>query len=358
MSDSPAAILIDSSGNYVGVLLDGAVYRLQNASRLHDGTSFYKATTPSDTQPISAVALPLPAGAAIEAGNLASIKTKTDNIPSDPAREGGNLASVKTDLDNIYTRQADGNQKGIVRGGAKGTTTAADLTGTAQGTDHQALDVQVMHGGAAKDPTQIRALTNADVVKADQGTKGAAGNAWPQVLYDAGGNTVGVVLDGSIYRLQTQAKIVRASDGAQINPATQETLTSIKDTDGIKKIVDALPAGTNEIGKVAQGTKAANSGGWPTKLVDGVNAVELAVQRGLQLPTNVRGLIATGRSDDDFARYLRTDIYGNITTVPADSSQSAFGETRIAQPYQIANLINKYEIDPNDYGTDVAEEVP
>jgi hypothetical protein len=63
------------------------------------------------------------------------------------------------------TALTDGTQKAIVRGGAKGATAAADLTGTAQGADHQALDVQIMHGGAAKDPTQIRALTNADVVK-------------------------------------------------------------------------------------------------------------------------------------------------------------------------------------------------
>lgn len=129
--------------------------------------------------------------------------------------EDGNLASIKTDLDNIYTRQSNGDQKSIVRGGAKGTTTAADITGTAEGADHQALDVQIMHGGAAKDPTQIRALTNSDVVKANQGTKGAGSNAWPQALYDASGNAVGVILDGAIYRLQTQAKslITDPTDG-------------------------------------------------------------------------------------------------------------------------------------------------
>lgn len=35
--------------------------------RLSDGTSFYKATTPSDTQPVSAASLPLPTGAATAA---------------------------------------------------------------------------------------------------------------------------------------------------------------------------------------------------------------------------------------------------------------------------------------------------
>jgi len=37
------------------------------STRLTDGTSFYKATTPSDTQPISAAALPLPSGASTSA---------------------------------------------------------------------------------------------------------------------------------------------------------------------------------------------------------------------------------------------------------------------------------------------------
>lgn len=45
-------------------------------------------------------------------------------------------------------------------------------------------------------------------------------------------------------------------------------LDSIKDTDGVKKITDPLPAGTNEIGEVAQGTKAANADAWPIVQVD------------------------------------------------------------------------------------------
>jgi hypothetical protein len=69
-----------------------------------------------------------------------------------------------------------GTQKAITRGGAKGATVAADLTGTAEGADHQALDVQIYHGGTAKDPTAIRALTSADVVTAT-GSKTSNGGA-------------------------------------------------------------------------------------------------------------------------------------------------------------------------------------
>ncbi len=73
----------------------------------------------------------------------------------------------------LAATQTDGTQKAIARGGAKGATVAADITNTAEGTDHQALDVQIYHGGAAKDPTQIRALTGSDVVTANIGTSGA-----------------------------------------------------------------------------------------------------------------------------------------------------------------------------------------
>jgi len=71
-------------------------------------------------------------------------------------------------------------------------------------------------------------------------------------IVDDNGNEVGVVLDGSVYRLQSIGKVLNSA-GSQINPATQETLTSIKDTDGIKKIIDPLPAGTNNIGSVDVG---------------------------------------------------------------------------------------------------------
>jgi hypothetical protein len=50
-----------------------------NACRLSDGTSFYKGTTPSDTQPISAVSLPLPSGAAT-AANQSTQNTSLSNI--------------------------------------------------------------------------------------------------------------------------------------------------------------------------------------------------------------------------------------------------------------------------------------
>lgn len=120
------------------------------------------------------------------------------------------------------------------------------------------------------------------------------------VLVDENGNIVGITLDGSVYKIEGLTKLRNSSD-AIVNPSTEDTLATrasestlstratestltaadaklatidsvldlIKDTDGIKKITDELPAGTQEIGAVKQGTKAANADAWPIVQVDG-----------------------------------------------------------------------------------------
>ena len=75
MAKSPAALLIDGSGNQVTIVQDGASYRLVVQTKVSNASG-------STIDP------------ATEGGNLASIKAKTDSIPSDPAREGGNLATL------------------------------------------------------------------------------------------------------------------------------------------------------------------------------------------------------------------------------------------------------------------------
>jgi hypothetical protein len=147
-------------------------------------------TDPTGTtiQPMSAASLPLPTGAATEA-TLLNVKTGTDKIPASPstdrttaagpfstrlsdgaafydATKTGQLPAALDGSGFLKTHeqgtaaisaaslplpagaatsavQTDGTQKAIVRGGAKGATTAADVTSTANGADHQGLDVAV-----------------------------------------------------------------------------------------------------------------------------------------------------------------------------------------------------------------------
>lgn len=118
-----------------------------------DGT-FFQAT-----QPVSAASLPLPSGAATLAGQTqpgVDIGDVTINNAAGASavniQDGGNSitvdGTVTANLGTIAgvataTQQTDGTQKAIVRGGAKGATTAADVTSTAQSADRQAVDVQI-----------------------------------------------------------------------------------------------------------------------------------------------------------------------------------------------------------------------
>ena len=86
MARSPISLLVDNSGNIVGIVSDGGVYRLQTQTKLRNPgntADMGDVTTPvrvdptgTTTQPVSAASLPLPTGAATEA-TLATLATET-----------------------------------------------------------------------------------------------------------------------------------------------------------------------------------------------------------------------------------------------------------------------------------------
>lgn len=286
MSFSPASILFDSSGNEVGVVLVGGVYHLQTESQVKSaakGTSVAAGITsnPIDantealhvdgsnvTQPISAASLPLPTGAATEAtlSTRATSAAQTDGSQRTQVVDGANILDVNAsgqaavqdppNLDvALSTRatasaQTDGSQKTQVRSGSKGTSVAADITSNPIDANTEALHV-----------------------------------------------------DGSNVTQPISAVSLPLPTGA----ATEATLASIKDTDGVKKITDPLPAGTNEIGAVAQGTKAAGADAWPVVLYD---AAGNAVDTRLDSDSN-RRLYTTLRNET---------VSVSIGAVPADAS--------------------------------------
>jgi len=169
MGEGSAAVLVDLDGTQVGT----------------ESNPLRSDPTGDTTQPISAESLPLPTGAATETGNLASIKAKTDSIPTDPAKESGKLTAIDSTLTSI--KSTDGIKK-IVDALPAGTNNIGDV------------DLA----------SAIPAGTN-EIGKVAQGTKAAGSAAWPLVIYDASGNVVGVVLDGIIYRVQTDAKVARGA---------------------------------------------------------------------------------------------------------------------------------------------------
>lgn len=130
-----------------------------HSTRLTDGTTFYKATTPTDTQPISAAALPLPAGAATAAkqdtGNtsVASIDTKTPALISGrvPVDGSGVTQPVSGPLTDAQLRAA-----------------AVPVSGTFfQATQPISAATLPLPAGAATSANQSSELTKLDTLHTD-----------------------------------------------------------------------------------------------------------------------------------------------------------------------------------------------
>jgi hypothetical protein len=107
-------------------------------------------------------------------------------------------------------------------------------------------------------------------------------------------------------------------------------LDSIKDTDGIKKITDQLPAGTNEIGKVAQGTKAAGSGAWPQVIYDATGNAVGVVLDGAVYRLQADSKIAKGNDSDELVHLEALDTAAGegrlkATIYTPDGDPVAFG---------------------------------
>lgn len=96
-------------------------------------------------------------------------------------------------------------------------------------------------------------------------------------IYDSGGTLIDPATDAVVQAIRDRIGEVSATPTAYTLQdrlkSTLATLDSVKDTDGIKKITDSLPAGTNEVGKVAQGTRAVASASWPIYLADSTGNV-------------------------------------------------------------------------------------
>lgn len=121
-------------------------------------------------------------------------------------------------------------------------------------------------------------------------------------------------------------------------------LDSIKDTDGVKKITEALPVGTNtigdvgliagtaEIGKVAQGTEAAPAGAWPFYIVDNAGNVVGVVLDGSVYRLQSDSKIAKGMTSADLVHLDAIDTTSGrgrlkTTIFTPDGDAVAFGAT-------------------------------
>lgn len=122
-------------------------------------------------------------------------------------------------------------------------------------------------------------------------------------VYDSAGNAIDPAKDASVTALGT-------------------ILTAIKDTAGIKKIVDALPAGTNTIGKVDQGVGGASAwlvtggGGGGSTQVEG---------RAADGATPIGNPVLVGGQDGTNVQSLLTDVQGRLIIAPQGASTTYRG---------------------------------
>jgi hypothetical protein len=101
----------------------------------------------------------------------------------------------------------------ITRGGTKGVTTPADVTSTSEGTDHQALDVQLYHGGSAIDPRVVADAALAALIGSLSDTPGA------YTVLDRL-NTLGRKIDASTKVGATEATMQKVLGALTKPPAT------------------------------------------------------------------------------------------------------------------------------------------
>jgi hypothetical protein len=141
---SAAAVTSTASGTDHQAL-DVALYDASGARLGTSSNALRVDPTGTTTQPVSGTV-------ALGAGS-AAIGSVTANIGT-----SGSLA-----LDATLT---GGTTKAVARGGAKGTTTAADITGTASGSNHQALDVALYDASG----NQLGSTTNRLITQPHDGT--------------------------------------------------------------------------------------------------------------------------------------------------------------------------------------------
>ena len=215
MGDSPAAILHDVNGDPVDVLNDGGTRRLSGATKVLNSPG--SQVNPATEGTLSSAD-----------GKLTTIDAALDAI-KDTAGIKKIVAPLPAGTNNIG--DVDVVSSALPQGAATEATLATRATSAAQ-TD-----------GSQK--TQVVDDTG-DKLEID-----AAGRAAIQNQPN---------MDVALSTRATEATLL-AADGRLTT--IDAVLDSIKDAEGIKKITDQLPAGTNEIGAVAQGTRAAAASGWP-----------------------------------------------------------------------------------------------
>jgi hypothetical protein len=163
------------------------------------------------------------------------------------------------------------------------------LTSQANG-GQQALDVGINVGGVQIDPRDIRALTNADVVTAEQGAPGTAANGW----------------------------FVKVTDGT-------DTLAISAAGEASVAVTAALPAGNNNIGDVDANMRDGAGTALTSTLVNSKQSLDVTTTaHGVDGSAKPFSAVQVGGSDGTNLQTLSTDTNGQLKVNLFDEAGAAF----------------------------------
>lgn len=235
---SPAALVVDGYGNQVKVALDGSIYRLQTQTKV-DGYSI-------GPLPVMVVS-PNRQGVSLDGYSVEAIPTRVGNQVStkldgysigplpvmlrSPNRIGTSLDGYSVDFTpvkivspNRVGTSIDGYSIGklptfaridgysigplpVLLASPNRVSTSLDGYSIGQ------LPIRGMGtpGSPANGVVTVQGVTGGTQISVTQGTRAAAAGAWPLYIVDSSGNAVGLVLDGAVYRLQSDAKVAKGA---------------------------------------------------------------------------------------------------------------------------------------------------
>jgi dipeptidyl aminopeptidase/acylaminoacyl peptidase len=163
------------------------------------------------------------------------------------------------------------------------------LTSQANG-GQQALDVGINVAGAQIDPRSIRALTNADVVTAEQGAPGTAANGWFTKVTD-GTDTLAISATG-------EASVV---------------------------VTSALPAGNNNIGDVDANMRDGAGTSLTSTLVNSKQSLDVQTSaNGVDGSAVPFGTMQVGGTDGTNLQAISVDTSGKVKVDLFDATGTAF----------------------------------
>lgn len=239
-----------------GVAKDHVAAATPGSVRLSDGTAFYKGTTPADTQPISASALPLPANASKETGgNLDSIAANSSTIATHETSIDGKIPSgLAVNAGRLAVDPGTITFSGAVSQGAPNTIGNRWPVQPTDGTNSQAYTssgAAKVDGSATSQPVVQAIGTNlhtvVDALPATAATVAAQNT----------GNASLTSLDGKTVHVDTGAVVVASS--ALATNAAQETGGHLASADSKLSTVAQDTTVANVQGSVTGGTAATKS---------------------------------------------------------------------------------------------------